>query len=235
MPIQTAQLYFCKWEARMAGFFRRLLFIAVLPGEVICILGATAPARAQHAPAAAQMNRSEAVLSTSVGPSIAGASRDQMFAALLREIGAGQLAAREEAITGRKQPQVDWATVNRTTIGLSDQEWTTASAILLDGSRRVSEWSDQMQDALGWRDGRFQPDPAQRTARTAAFNKLSAQGDSIVEETVLKLRHQLGNDAFSKLDAYVSQREGGARSPDRGPIRKGPIETAQAAGIPNQK
>ena len=171
-------------------------------------------------------------MSTAVGPSLAGTSHVETFAAFLREIGASELVAREEAITGRKQALVDWTMVNRTTIGLTDEEWKTAHAILLEGSQRVAEWSDEMQDALGWRDGRFEADPAQRTARKAKFDAISARGDSIVEETMLRLRQQLGNDAFSRLDAFVSQRECGRRSVDQGPIRKGPIETAQAAATP---
>ena len=171
-------------------------------------------------------------MSTAVGPSMAGTSHVETFAAFLREIGASELTAREEAITGRKQPQVDWTMANRTTIGLTDDEWQTAHAILIEGSQRVAEWSDEMQDALGWREGRFQADPVQRTARKARFDALSARGDSIVEETMVRLRQQLGNDAFSRLDAFVSQREDGRRSVDQGPIRKGPIETAQAAGVP---
>ncbi len=171
-------------------------------------------------------------MSTAVGPSTAGTSNVEMFAAFLREIGASELAAREETITGRKQPRVDWSLVNRTTIGLTDDEWKTAHTILIDGSQRVAEWSDEMQDALGWRDGRFEADPAQRTARKAKFDAIGARGDSIVEETMLRLRQQLGNDAFSRLDAFVSQREGGRKTVDRGPVRRGPIETAQAAATP---
>jgi hypothetical protein len=171
-------------------------------------------------------------MSTAVGPTMAGTSHVETFAAFLREIGASELAAREEAITGRKQPQVDWTMANRTMIGLTDDEWQTAHAILIEGSQRVAEWSDEMQDALGWREGRFQADPAQRAARKAKFDQLSARGDSIVDETMLRLRQQLGNDAFSKLDAFAGQRESGRRSVDQGPIRKGPIETAQAAGVP---
>ena len=216
----------------MPGFFRRVLLFAVLPGEVVCILGAAAPACGQNLTAPAQVNRSAAVMSSGVGPSMAGTSHVETFAAFLREIGATELTAREEAITGRNQSRVDWTMVNRTTIGLTDEEWKTTYVILLDGSQRVAEWSDEMQDALGWREGRFQADPAQRTARKAKFDALSARGDSIVEETMLRLRQQLGNDAFGKLDAFVSQREGGRRSVDQGPIRKGPIETAQAAGVP---
>jgi hypothetical protein len=216
----------------MPGFFRRVLLFAAFSGEVVCILGAAAPVYAQNSTAPAQLNRSAAVMSSGVGPSMVGISHVETFAAFQREIGASELTAREEAITGRNQPRVDWTMVNRTTIGLTDEEWKTAYGILLEGSQRVAEWSDEMQDALGWREGRFQADPAQRTARTAKFDALSARGDSIVEETMFRLRRQLGEDAFGKLDAFVSQHEGGRRSVDQGPIRKGPIETAQAAGAP---
>ena len=216
----------------MPGFFRRVLLFAAFSGEVVCILGAAAPVYAQNSTAPAQLNRSAAVMSSGVGPSMVGISHVETFAAFQREIGASELTAREEAITGRNQPRVDWTMVNRTTIGLTDEEWKTAYAILLDGSQRVAEWSDEMQDALGWREGRFQADPVQRTARKARFDALSARGDSIVEETMVRLRQQLGNDAFSRLDAFAGQRESGRRSVDRGPVRKGPIETAQAAGVP---
>ncbi|HVT98176.1 MAG TPA: hypothetical protein VHE33_11775, partial [Acidobacteriaceae bacterium] len=166
-------------------------------------------------------------MSSGVGPFMAGTSQLEMFAAFLREIGAGELAASQDTITGRQQPRVNWTMVNRTTIGLSDGEWKTAYGILIDGSQQVSEWSDQMQDALGWRNGRFEADAAQQAARKAKFERLSARGDTIVEQTMLRLRRQLGNEAFSKLDTFVSHRESGGRSVDRGPIRKGPVETAQ--------
>jgi hypothetical protein len=213
----------------MPEFLHRLLCCAVLFGEVVCILGAT-PAPAQNVPAPAPPHPSEAVMSSGVGPFMAGTSQLEMFAAFLREIGAGDLAASQETITGRQQPCVNWTMVNRTTIGLSDGEWKTAYAILLDGSQQVSEWSDQMQDALGWRNGRFEADAAQRAARKAKFERFSARGDAIVEQTILRLRRQLGNEAFSKLDAFVSHRESDSRSVDRGPIRKGPVETAQIRG-----
>ena len=216
----------------MPGFFGRTVFPAVL-GGVGCILGATAPAVAQDAPA--QLNRSEAVLSTRVGSSMTRPSHVDTFAAFVREIGADDLAARKEAITGQAQSRVNWTTVNRASIGLSDEEWSSAYAILLDGSERVAEWGDSMQDALGWKDGRFQADPSQRPAERARFDTLSGQGDSIVDETMARLREQLGDDAFNKLDTFVYQREGGERIVNDGPIRKGPIETARATPIPAQK
>jgi hypothetical protein len=212
----------------MPGFFRSARLVAVLCGEVVCILGATVSAGAQNAPASAPVNRSEAVLSTSVGPSAIRTSHVETFAALLREIGADDLAAREEAITGQKQRRVDWANVNRTSIGLSDQEWQTAYAVLLDGSQRVADWGDAMQDSLGWKGGRFEAAATQRTSRKAQFDALSAGGDAIVQETMVRLRTDLGDVAFNRLDVWVYRREGAEGTVDRGPIRKGPIETATA-------
>lgn len=220
----------------MPGFFERVRFIVVLFGGVVCTLGPGAPAWAQNAPVtASQASRSEAVLSTSVGSSLAGTSHVDTFAAFLREIGADDLTARKEAITGRKQPRVDWAAVNRTSVGLTDDQWQAAYAILLDGSQRIADWGDQMQDALGWKDGRFQADPRERMAKTAQFDALSGRGDSIVDTTITALRQQLGEDAFVRLDAFVDQREGGKPKIDRGPIRKGPMETARVTPISTQK
>jgi hypothetical protein len=162
-------------------------------------------------------------------------SRVDTFAAFVREIGADDLAARKEAITGQAQPRVDWKTVSRGSIGLTEEEWSRAYAILLDGSERVAEWGDEMQDSLGWKDGRFQADPSRRAVETARFDTLSGQGDSIVDETMERLRQGLGDEAFNKLDVFVYQREGGARIVDEGPIRKGPIETARATPLSTQK
>jgi hypothetical protein len=217
----------------MPGFFGRVLFHAVLFGEVVCILGATAPAGAQDAVATAQVNRSEAVLSTSVRPFGSRTSHVETFAAFLREIGADDLAARKEAITGEKQARVDWTAVNQASIGLTDEEWKTAYSILLDGSQRVANWGDAMQDSLGWKDGRFEAvGTARAKEQMARFDALSEDGDSIVDDTMTRLRQGLGEDAFRKLDAFVYQREGGV---NQGPIRKGPIETARATPIAAQK
>jgi len=213
----------------MPGFFRGVWGLAVLFGEIVCILGASASARAQSAAPPAQANRSEAVLSTTVGPSLSRTSHVETFAAFLREIGADDLAERKEAITGRKQPRIDWLTLNRVSIGLTDDQWNAAWAILLDGSQRVSDWGDAMQETLGWRNGQFETAATDRAAKAARFDALSAQGDSIVEATIASLRQQLGDDAFSKLDAFVYAREGGKKLVDQGPIRKGQIETAQAS------
>jgi hypothetical protein len=211
----------------MPAFFERVRLIAVLFGGVVCIPGAAVPARGQDAATAAQVNRSEAVLSTRVGSLLAGGREEDTFAAFLREIGADDLAACKEAITGQKQLRVDWVTVNHASIGLSEKEWNTAYAILVDGSQRISDWSDEVQDALGWKEGRFQADPTQRTVRMARFDMLNAQGDSIVDVTVAALREKLGPDAFSKLDAFVIQRESGKPAVEPEPIKKGPVETAK--------
>lgn len=213
----------------MPRFLGRLSFSAVL-GGVVCTLGATAPAGAQNTNA--QLNRSEVVLSTGTGSPVAKSNHLETFAAFEREIGADDLAARKEAITGRPQSRVDWKTLNHTSIGLKDEEWNATYSILLDGSQRVANWGDAMQEALGWQDGRFEADPSQRSVAMARFDRLSGSGDSIVDETMNRLRQQLGDDAYNKLDAFVYQREGGQRVIDRGPIRRGPVETAQVTPTP---
>ena len=212
----------------MPGFFRRLQALVVL-GGIGCTLAAAASARAQDATQTVHLNRSEAVLSTTVGSFVNRPSHVETFAAFVREIGADDLYARKEAITGEKQPRVDWKTLNHALIGLTDEEWSTAYTILLDGSQRVADWGDQMQEALGWKDGRFQADRSGPAAeQMARFDRLSDQGDSIVDETMARLRQHLGDDAFNKLDTFVYQREGGERIVDQGPIKRGPIETAKA-------
>jgi len=217
----------------MTGFFGRAGFLVVLFGEVSCILGASAPAAAQAA--GAQVHPSEAVLSTRERP-FTRPSHVETFAALLREIGADDLAAREEAITGEKQLRVDWTTVNRSSIGLSDEQWSAACAILLDGGQRVSAWGDAMQDALGWKDGQFaSAASAVNAAREKTqFDALSERGDAIVEETMTTLQQTLGAEAYARLDAYVYRREGGGIL-NPGPIRKGPIETARVTPILTRK
>ncbi len=160
------------------------------------------------------------------------------FAAFIQEIGFDNLQARKEAATGERQFRVDWLKVNHQSIGLSDDEWNKAYAILLDGSERIDTWSDQMHEALGWSDGRFQIDPSKRTQQLAKVDLLSRQGEPIVGDTMLKLRRALGDDGFLKLASFVDQREGGDRIVNQGPIHRGPVQTAKVSpqgGIPAHK
>jgi hypothetical protein len=157
-------------------------------------------------------------------------SHAETFAAFMQEIGFDDLAARKEAITGEAQPRADWKRMNHTSIGLTDDQWATAQSILLDGSQRVADWGDQMHEALGWKDGRFQSDRSQGAAeQLAALDSLGREGDSIINDTMARLEQQLGAEDFSKLDSFVFQREGGERILDQNPIRRGPIETAKAS------
>jgi hypothetical protein len=214
----------------MPGFFVRVHFLAVF-GGVVCILGTTAQVRAQEA-TTAEPNRSEAVLSMNVGSFASRPSHVDTFAAFVREIGADDLAARKEEITGEKQSRVDWKAVNRTFIGLTDDEWQSTYSILLDGSQRVANWGDEMQESLGWKDGRFEADRTKSaTQRMARFDALNDSGDSIVYGTMARLQQKLGDGAFGRLDAFVYRRESGERNVNRNPIRRGPIQTAKATPV----
>jgi hypothetical protein len=210
----------------MPGFFKRVNDLAVF-GGVVCALVATVPVRAQEAKTAGPQTRNAAAVSPS-DSSITRPSHEVTFTAFVREIGLDDLAARKEAITGEKQARVDWKRLNQASIGLTDGEWATAYSILLDGSDKVGAWSDEMQDALGWKDGRFPGDGSTRaTEQTARFDALSDRENSIVDETMTTLLQKLGDDAFNRLDAFAYRREGGERVIDRGPMRRGPTETAE--------
>jgi hypothetical protein len=212
----------------MPGFFRNYC-LAVVLGEVVCTLGTAACA--QQAAAPAQPGQSASALLTAT--SSHRLTHADTFAAFMQEIGQDDLAARKEAITGEKQSRVDWKTVNRVSVGLTDEEWAIAWSILLDGSQKVDNWGDQMQDALGWKDGRYQVAPSgHATERLANLEVLSDGGAPIVNDTVDMLRQNLGDRAFSRLDAFVYQREGGQRIVEPAPIQRGPIETAKAATQP---
>ncbi|MGB9029553.1 MAG: hypothetical protein WCC27_05485 [Acidobacteriaceae bacterium] len=222
----------------MPRFLERLYRIAVL-GGVGCTLVAGPSARAQDA-ATVQQSLLEAASSTSVpaASGVYGLNHPDTFAAFIQEIGFDDLAARKEAITGEKQFRVDWIAVNHNMIGLSDDEWTTAYAVLLDGSLRLGDWGDQMQEALGWKDGRFQADPTKgATLQLARAESLSRQGDDIVGATIARLRKNLGDQGFNRLASFIDLREGTQTVINRGRIRRGPIQTAKASqtGIPPQK
>jgi hypothetical protein len=215
----------------MPRFFVRVYFLAVF-GGVVCILGTTGRAQGQDTTTIAEQNRSEAVLSTNVGSFASRPSHVDTFAAFVREIGADDLAARKEAITGEKYARVDWKTMNRTFIGLTDDEWNSTYSILLEGSQRVANWGDEMQESLGWKDGLFEANHAQPvTKQMARFDALNDSGDSIVYGTMARLQEKLGDGAFGRLDSFVYQREGGERSVNRGPIKRGPIQTAKATPV----
>jgi hypothetical protein len=130
------------------------------------------------------------------------------FAALIQEIGFDDLLAHKEA-AGEKEFRVDWKKVNRLSIGLTDDEWRLAYSILLDGSARIDAWSDQMHDALGWSGGRFHVQPStDATEQMAKLNSLDHQGEPIVAETITRLKHELGEASFEKLEAFAHQHAG---------------------------
>ncbi|HEY1499948.1 MAG TPA: hypothetical protein VGF88_10240 [Acidobacteriaceae bacterium] len=210
----------------MPGFFKRVQDFAVF-GGVVCALVATEPVRAQEAMTAVPQTRNAVAVSPSDSLT-ARPSHEATFTAFVQEIGLDDLAARKETITGEKQARVDWSRLNHASIGLTDDEWATAYSILLDGSEKVAAWSDEMQDSLGWKDGRFQGDRGTRaTEQTARFDALRDRGNAIVDETMTLLLQKLGDDGFNRLDTFVYRREGGERMVDRSPIRRGRTETAE--------
>jgi len=211
----------------MPGFFR-IGWLVVL-GGVGCALVASVPAGAQES-AAAEQSRSAAAPSEVSIPVLHRVTHADTFGTFMQEIGADDLAARKEAITGEKQQRVDWKAVNHVFIGLTDEEWAIAYSILLDGSQKVANWGDAMQEALGWKDGRYQSVPPGHAAeRLAALESLSDQDAPIVDHTMDVLRQNLGDRAFSRLDSFVYRREGGRRIINPNPIQRGPIETANAS------
>jgi hypothetical protein len=209
----------------MPGFFKSVRGIAVFVG-VVCALVVNVPVRAQEAMTAVPQTRNAAAVSSS-DSSTAWPSHEATFTAFVQEIGLDDLAARKEAITGEKQARVDSTRFNHVSIGLTDEEWAGAYAILLEGSDELGAWSDQMQEALGWKDGRFQGGGSARaTEEAAGFDSLSDQKNPIINDTMTKLEQKLGGDAFNRLDAFVYRREGGERVIDRSPMRRGRTETA---------
>ena len=214
----------------MSGSFRRAGFLAVF-GGVVCTLAAVA-AGAQNAPAV-QQDRSQEVLPANTGSFFTTPSHAEMFGAFMQEIGLDDLAMRKEAITGEQVARVDWTMLNRTSIGLSGEDWAVAYSILLDGSQRMANWGDAMQAALGWRDGRYQADPSKAAAaELASFERLDSQGTPIVEDTMVRLRLNLGDKAFARLAGFVYQREAADRMIDRTPMQREPVESAKISGIP---
>ncbi|HEX4309178.1 MAG TPA: hypothetical protein VHZ25_04070 [Acidobacteriaceae bacterium] len=221
----------------MPGFLQRVHGIAVF-GGVVCALAANVPVGAQEAMTAVPQIRNAAAVSPS-DSSKAWPSHEATFTAFVQEIGGDDLAARKETITGEKQGRVDWARLNHVSIGLTDEEWASAYAILLEGSDQLGAWSDRMQESLGWRDGRFEGGGSARaTEHATGFDALSDQRNTIINDTMTKLEQKLGGDAFNRLDAFVYRREGGERVIDRSPMRRGRTETAALtiqSAVPEQK
>jgi hypothetical protein len=193
----------------MPGFsgFTRLLAV---PAGVLCALVMTASLRAQDARPVVE---GQVALSASSVVPIQRPGHADTFAALIQEIGFDDLLARKEA-AGEKEFRVDWRKVNRLSIGLSDDEWRIAYSILLDGSARIDAWSDQMHDTLGWSGGRFVVQSSTGAAvQMAKMDSLDHQGEPIVAETITRLKHELGEASFEKLEAFAHQ-HAGRRSAD---------------------
>jgi len=210
----------------MPQFFRNFCMVAAL-SEVVCILGAAAHAQQTAAPA--QPGSGAPALSAASAALPLQPAHLRAFAVFMQEVGLDDLAARKEAITGESQFRIDWRSVNRVSIGLNDEDWAVAWAILLDGNQKMADWGDQMQDAMGWKDGRYQAAPSgHATERLATLEVLTDQGAPIVNQTIYLLRQNLGDRAFNKLDAFVCQRESGHKTVEPASIHRGPMETETA-------
>ncbi len=154
------------------------------------------------------LTQSQVALPASTVTPIQRPGHGDVFAALIQEIGFDDLLARKEA-AGAKEFRVDWRKVNHLSIGLSDDEWRIAYAILLDGSTRIDAWSDQMHETLGWSGGRFLvQSSADAAEQMAKLSSLDHQGDPIVAETITRLKHELGEASFRKLESFAHQHAG---------------------------
>lgn len=206
----------------MPRFFGRSYLLAVL-GGVGCTLVATASLRAQDARIVGQGQAAPlatSVTSTSVA-SLQSPGSAHTFAAFIQEIGFDDLQARKEA-AGERELRVDWKKVNQQLIGLTDDEWKTAYSILLDGSERTDAWSDQVHDTLGWNDGRFQINPSKHKAAVMAkLDSLDHQGAPIVAETIARLKQELGEASFKKLESFAHGNGSAGRMIGAGLVEEG--------------
>ena len=73
--------------------------------------------------------------------------------------------------------------------------------IVADAYRRIKEIDDRVY-AAGMRN-RQNPSAENEEKFHALMQEIAGQGDQIVDETIAKLRQELGEEDFKKLDDYI--------------------------------
>ena len=97
----------------------------------------------------------------------------------------------------KRSPAIDWVKV----LGIREDEEQAMRTIVADAYRRIKEIDDRVY-AAGMRN-RQNPSAENEEKFHALMQEIAGQGDQIVDETIAKLRQELGEEDFKKLDDYI--------------------------------
>jgi hypothetical protein len=89
-------------------------------------------------------------------------------------------------------------------------------AVLLDAGQQLRENDRDRKAAVDswhetWIAKNYTPDQISRLQYPPELQALDQKHDSIVEDTISRLRHELGEESFNNLDKWISQRWFGGR------------------------
>ena len=93
--------------------------------------------------------------------------------------------------------QIDWAKLLR----IREDEAQAMRAISADAQHRIKEIDDRVYASD--KERMQNPSAENQEKFRALMKEIAGQGDGIVDETITKLRQELGEEDFKKLDDYV--------------------------------
>jgi hypothetical protein len=139
----------------------------------------------------------------------------------------------ENARTGADKRTINWEEVNRTTIHLSEDEWSDVNRILTDTCQKLDEWRTQVSQAVRGPNGEFPMDPRNDTPeREAKIREVGTQRGVILLGALQSLKQTLGDDSFKKFDDFVYQVEYGGHYIRGAPPKK--TRPSQNNSSPNE-
>jgi hypothetical protein len=124
----------------------------------------------------------------------------QVYDTFLWDLGADS----DARCTGKPGPFIDWQRVNHLGIQITDQQWDIAYQIFLDAwdrmAGRVPLVDTGSNDPAGQSDPRKEAPPGQAHGNTTLPSSLE-----IYKYTVQRLKDQLGEEAFRRLDSFIDE------------------------------
>jgi hypothetical protein len=185
-------------------------------------LAASPLANSQSAPPVQQEQPPRAVVGPPTSDSATGGELRwgslHVYEFLIDSIGNDEAHVQQEIREGKEPTHIRLDLVK--IIGFREDEQQATRTILLDAFLRLQELNKQFMAA--GRELHQNPGPESK----AKWDAMAQQGPKIMQETIDKLRQELGKEAFQKLDAYANRQFGG--------VIKGPTPPRHSTQEPQQ-
>ena len=162
-----------------------------------CAAVTTSPFASSHSPAKLPVSQPQANEKTGFGDN--PIERRMAYSSFLKLMDYEERRHQLELDSGAGRPAsgLGWAKL----LGIREDEEQAMRTIVADAYRRIKEIDDRVY-AAGMRN-RQNPSAENEEKFHALVKEIAGQGDQIVDETIVKLRQELGEEDFKKLDDYI--------------------------------